>query len=55
MKQYDERRDIQRFFEVLIAVGVGAKEGCKVRYKRVLLSYTKKDCRKITQVQFLHM
>ena len=50
MKRRDEHRDIRRFFEALIAAGVGAKEGCKARYKRVFLSYTEKDCRRVESV-----
>ena len=50
MKRRDEHRDIWRFFEALIAADVGAKEGCKARYKRVFLSYTEKDCRRVESV-----
>ena len=50
MKRRDEHRDIRRFFEALIAAGVGAKKGCKTRYKRVFLSYTEKDCRSVESV-----
>ena len=50
LKRRDEHRDLLRFFEALIAAGVGAKEGYKTRYKRVFLSYTDKDCRRVESV-----
>ena len=50
MKRRNERRDIRRFSEALIAAGVGVKDGGWARYRRVFHSYTEEDWRLIIQV-----